>query len=106
MAASLPPEIVDAGFSMGASIAERLALTRPRARAALLLHNAQPVRDFNHTAWPWAVPVQIHYASQDPWGEAGEVAGLRSNVECSGGPFEAYSYPSGGHLFTDPGLPE
>jgi len=40
LVADLPGPLVYAGFSMGASSAERLALTRPGARAAVFLHNA------------------------------------------------------------------
>ena len=106
LVAALAPDLVYAGFSMGASIAERLTLTRPGARAAVLLHNAEPVSDFEQATWPNAVPVQLHYASQDPWVNAGDVAGLKSDVERAGETLEAYSYPGGGHLFTDPGLSE
>src|SRR2546430_16265005 len=38
--ASLPNELVFAGFSIGAAVAEFLAATRPGARAALLMHGA------------------------------------------------------------------
>jgi dienelactone hydrolase len=53
------------------------------------------------------VPVQVHYAADDPWVEAEEeVAPLGEAVRVAGAAFEAHAYPGSGQLFTDPDLPE
>ena len=53
------------------------------------------------------MPVQVHYAADDPWVEAeDEVGPLGDAVRRAGGGFEEYVYPGSGHLFADPDLPE
>src|SRR5918997_1922991 len=107
----LPEGLVYAGFSLGAVHAEVLAASMPGALGAVLMHGAVPVEGlsefFGIERWPAGVPVQVHYAADDPWVEAeGEVAPLGEAVRGSGAAFEAYAYPGSGHLFADPGLPE
>jgi dienelactone hydrolase len=109
--AGLPAELVFAGFSMGLVYAEWLAASRPGALGAVLMHGAVPVEGlteyFGVERWPEGVPVQVHYAADDPWVEAeGEVAPLGEVVRGAGASFEAYVYPGSGHLFADPDLPE
>ena len=104
--ADLPPELVYMGFSMGASAAEYLAATRPGAVAAVLMHGAAPVAEMGTERWPSGVPVQVHYAVDDPWVEADEVAGLRADVEAAGAGFEAFTYPGEAHLFADSDHPD
>lgn len=109
--ADLPAGLVFAGFSLGAVHAEVLAASRSGALGAVLMHGAVPVEGlsefFGIERWPAGVPVQVHYAADDPWVEAeGEVAPLGEAVRGSGAAFEAYTYPGSGHLFADPGLPE
>jgi dienelactone hydrolase len=104
--ADLPPELVYMGFSMGASAAEFLAATRPRAIAAVLMHGAAPVAEMGGEAWPAGVPVQVHHAVDDPWVEAAEVEGLRADVEAAGAAFEVFTYPGKLHLFADTDGPE
>lgn len=104
--ADLPPELVYMGFSMGASAAEYLTATRPGAVAAVLMHGAAPVAEMGLDAWPAAVPVQVHYAADDPWVEGAEVDGLRADVEAAGAEFEEFTYPGSGHLFADTDGPE
>ncbi len=53
-----------------------------------------------------AVPVQVHYAAEDPWVEAEEVEALSDAVGLAGAAFEEHTYPGSGHLFADPDLPE
>jgi dienelactone hydrolase len=106
--ARLPAELVFAGFSLGAMPAELLAATTPGTRGAVLMHAAIPVKGFGGFGverWPAGVPVQAHYAAEDPWVEAGEVAALGDAVRGAGAAFEEHAYPGSGHLFADPDLP-
>jgi dienelactone hydrolase len=107
--ARLPAGLVFVGFSLGNDPAELLAAERPGARGALLMHGAVPIEAFSEfgvVRWPEGVPVQVHYAAEDPWVEAEEVAALGDAVRGAGASFEEHSYPGSGHLFADPGLPE
>ena len=109
--AGLPERLVFAGFSMGIAHAEVLAATRPGALGVVLVHGAVPVsvlrEYFGIERWPEGVPVQVHYAADDPWVEVeGEVAPLGEDVRGAGAIFEEYAYPGSGHLFTDPDLAE
>ena len=107
--AGLPAGLVFAGFSLGNDPAELLAAERPGARGALLMHGAVPIEAFSEFGverWPEGVPVQVHYAAEDPWVEAEEVAALGDAVRGAGASFEEHSYPGSGHLFADPDLPE
>ncbi len=104
----LPAGLAFAGFSLGAVPAELLAATAPGARGAVLMHAAIPVEGFGEFGverWPKGVPVQVHYAAQDPWVEAEEVAALGDAVRGAGAAFEEHAYPGSGHLFADPDLP-
>jgi dienelactone hydrolase len=107
----LPEGLVFAGFSLGAVHAEVLAASRPGALGAVLMHAAVPVEAlvefFGVDRWPEGVPVQVHYAAEDPWvGAEEEVVPLGEAVRGAGAFFEAYTYPGSGHLFADPDLPE
>jgi len=109
--AGLPDGLVYAGFSLGAVHAEVLAASRPGALGAVLMHGAVPVEAlgeyFGVERWPEGVPVQVHYAADDPWVEAKEeVVPLGEAVRGAGAAFEAYTYPGSAHLFSDPGLSE
>jgi dienelactone hydrolase len=101
--ASLPADIVYAGFSLGSAVAAFLATTRPGARAAILMEGAPQPSMWGVDAWP-AVPVQLHYADEDPWVTAAEVASLRSLVQASGVRYDEHTYRISGHLFADPEL--
>jgi dienelactone hydrolase len=106
--AALPAGLVLAGFSLGAMPAELLAATIPGTRGAVLMHAAIPIEGFGEfgvDSWPAGVPVQVHYAVEDPWVEAGEVAALGEAVRGVGAAFEEHAYPGSGHLFADPDLP-
>lgn len=109
--AGLPAGLVFAGFSMGIPYAERLTASRPGALGAVLMHGAVPVEElteyFGVERWPEGVPVQVHYAVDDPWVEAErEVAPLGDAVRGAGAEFEEYVYPGSAHLFADPDLTE
>jgi dienelactone hydrolase len=107
----LPEGLVYAGFSLGAVQAEVLAASRAGALGAVLMHGAVPVEGlseyFGIQNWPEGVPVQVHYAVDDPWVEAEEeVAPLGDAVRGARATFEAHTYPGSAHLFSDPDLPE
>ena len=109
--AGLPEELVFAGFSMGVGHAELLTASRPGSLGAVLMHGAVPVEGlseyFGVERWPEGVPVQVHYAADDPWVEAEEeVVPLGVAVRGAGATFEEYVYPGSAHLFADPDLPE
>src|SRR4051812_32463128 len=101
--ADLPPEVVLAGFSMGAAAAEMLAGVRPGARGAILMHGALRPADIGISVWPAGVPVQVHYAKDDPFVEADKVKALQAAVQQGGARFEAHVYPGRKHLFADEG---
>ena len=109
-AAKLPTALVYAGFSMGVTYAELLAASRPGTLGVVLLHGAESVEAlsefFGVERWPPGVPVQVHYAAEDPWVEAGEVVSLGNDVRGAGADFEEHVYPGSSHLFADPDLPE
>lgn len=107
--AGLPAGLVFAGFSLGAVPAELLAAGRPGALGAVLMYAAIPVEEFGEFGvdrWPEGVPLQVHYAAEDPWVEVEEVAALGDAVGRAGAAFEEHTYPGSGHLFADPDLPE
>ncbi|MEV0155405.1 dienelactone hydrolase family protein [Micromonospora sp. NPDC050686] len=108
IAADLPDALVYAGFSWGAAIAQRLAQTRPGARGALLYEACLPVTgEWAVGPWPAGVPVQIHGMDKDPFfALEGDLDAARELVEVAGPELaEVFTYPGGGHLFTDRTLP-
>jgi dienelactone hydrolase len=109
--AGLSEGLVYCGFSLGAVHAEVLGASRPGALGAVLMHGAVPVEAlgefFGVERWPEGVPVQVHFAAEDPWVEAEEeVVPLGEAVRGAGAAFEPHTYPGSAHLFSDPGLPE
>lgn len=96
VAEQLPTDLVYAGFSLGILPAQRLAQTRPGARAAILYHGGLPLSMFGGT-WPDGVPLQLHVMDQDPWGDLEFVEELAATVPGA----EHHLYPGWGHLFTD-----
>lgn len=108
IAADLRPDLVYAGVSWGAAIAQRLAQTRPGARAALLYEACLPVTgEWAIGPWPDGVAVQVHGMEQDPFfGLEGDVDAARELVSIVGPERgELFVYPGDGHLFTDRSLP-
>jgi len=100
----LPDELVYAGFSLGVLPAQKLAQTRAGARGALLFHSCVPMSEFG-TAWPAAVPVQIHGMDADPmFVDEGDLDAARAVVE-SAEHAELFLYPGDQHYFADSSLP-
>jgi dienelactone hydrolase len=98
-AASLPDDVVYAGFSLGAMPAQELAQTRPGAKGALLYHSGIPSSEFGGS-WPPSVPLQIHIMENDPYAEEDIPAAKGLAGEADDG--ELFLYPGSGHLFADP----
>ncbi|MFG1678473.1 dienelactone hydrolase family protein [Micromonospora sp. NPDC049282] len=108
IAADLRPDLVYAGVSWGAAIAQRLAQTRPGARAALLYEACLPVTgEWAVGPWPDGVAVQVHGMERDPFfGLEGDVDAARELVSIVGPERgELFVYPGDRHLFTDRSLP-
>lgn len=95
--ARLPGDCVYAGFSMGAAAAQSLALTRPGARKAVLMHAALPLAAFGAASWPGDVPLQIHTSERDPWVDQTVIDELEKSAHAV-----VFRYPGAGHLFADP----
>ncbi|MBY8878185.1 dienelactone hydrolase family protein [Actinacidiphila acidipaludis] len=105
-AEGLPAGIVLAGFSLGVLPAQMLAQTRRGAKGALLLHACVPASEFGGD-WPADVPVQIHAMDADPsFVDEGDIDAARALVASAPKAAELVLYPGGGHLFTDPTLPD
>lgn len=102
--ASLPNELVYAGFSMGTAPALVLATARPGARGVLLMHGAIPLEVLGVGTWPTGLPVQVHTSPGDPWMEPWEIEGLTADVPPD--LWEHFEYPGTGHLFTDSSSPD
>jgi dienelactone hydrolase len=103
----LPSEVVYAGFSMGVTTAEIFAADRPGAQGAALMHGAIPLEGVGVDGWPASVPVEVHYAVEDPWVEvADEVDPFVREVRDAGAAIEVHTYPGSGHLFADPDSPD
>jgi dienelactone hydrolase len=103
-AGGLPEGLVYAGFSFGVLPAERLAVTRPGARGALLFEGCAPVSFFGEV-WPAEVPVQVHGMNADPsFAGEGDVDAARELV-ASAPRAELFLYPGDRHLFADASLP-
>lgn len=95
--------LVYAGFSLGVLPAQKLAQTRPGARAALLFHGCVPVSEFG-TAWPAEVPVQIHAMDADPFFvDEGDIEAARQLARFAA-QAELFLYPGNQHLFADSSL--
>lgn len=99
VAQDLPPDLVYVGMSLGAMPAQQLAMTRPGAAGALLLHGAIPLAEFGGT-WPAGVRAQIHVMQDDGWGDVPDAEQIAAAVE----EVELHLYPGDAHLFSDRSL--
>ena len=88
-------DLVYAGFSLGASAAQVLALTRPGARGVVLMHGVRPISTLGLGRWPTGLPAQIHFAEEDPWIDPAVAEALSSSD------VEVFRYSGKGHLFAD-----
>ncbi|MFF2950822.1 dienelactone hydrolase family protein [Kitasatospora sp. NPDC057965] len=92
--------LVYAGFSLGGSLAQNLALADENARGLLLLHGTSDIREDAATA----VPVQLHVAEPDPFEPEDWLNAWYLNMRRAGADVEIHRYHGAGHLFTDPEL--
>ena len=95
--------LVYAGFSLGASIAQTLALGDEKARGLLLLHGTS---DIAPNASVDELPVQLHVADPDPFEPQDWLNAWYLGMRRAGADTEVYRYPGAGHLYTDPDLPD
>ncbi|MER5766824.1 dienelactone hydrolase family protein [Streptomyces sp. NPDC001985] len=95
--------LVYAGFSLGASIAQTLALGDEKARGLLLMHGTS---DIAPSASVDELPVQLHIADPDPFEPHDWLTAWYLGMGRAGADTEVHHYPGAGHLFTDPELPD
>lgn len=90
--------LVYAGFSLGASIAQNLALADANARGLLLLHGTS---DIAEDAAVDDLPVQLHVAEPDPFEPHDWLNAWYLRMRRAGADVEVFRYAGAGHLFTD-----
>lgn len=95
--------LVYAGFSLGGSIAQNLALGDDKARGLLLLHGTSDIAD---DAAADDLPVQLHVADPDPFEPHDWLNAWYLRMRRAGADVEVFRYPGAGHLYTDPELPD
>ncbi|QKV95494.1 dienelactone hydrolase family protein [Streptomyces sp. NA02950] len=95
--------LVYAGFSLGASIAQNLALADERARGLLLLHGTSDIADDAATD---ELPVQLHVADPDAFEPHDWLSAWYLRMRRAGAEVEVFRYAGAGHLYTDPELPD
>nr|WP_246331206.1 dienelactone hydrolase family protein [Saccharopolyspora hordei] len=95
--------LVYAGFSLGAALAQNLALADEKARGLLLLHGTS---DIAQGATVDDLPVQLHVAEPDPFESEDWLNSWYLQMRRAGADVEVYRYPGAGHLYTDPDLPD
>lgn len=93
--------LVYAGFSLGASVAQTLALGDDRARGLLLLHGTS---DIAANASVDGLPVQLHVAEPDAFETDDWLSAWYLQMGRAGADVEVYRYAGAGHLYTDPDL--
>ncbi len=93
--------LVYAGFSLGGSLAQTLALNDERARGLLLLHGTADLPDDANAD---DLPVQLHVADPDPFEPHDWLSAWYLRMRKAGADVEVYRYPGAGHLYTDPEL--
>lgn len=95
--------LVYAGFSLGASIAQTLALGDEKAKGLLLLHGTS---DLAPDVSVDDLPVQLHMAEPDPFETEDWLGSWYLQMRRAGADVEVFRYAGAGHLYTDPELPD
>ncbi|MBB1253247.1 dienelactone hydrolase family protein [Streptomyces alkaliterrae] len=95
--------LVYAGFSLGGSIAQNLALADEHARGLLLLHGTS---DIHEAASVDELPVQLHVADPDPFEPHDWLNAWYLRMRRAGAEVEVHRYAGAGHLYTDSSLPD
>ncbi|RII18309.1 Dienelactone hydrolase family protein [Streptomyces sp. YIM 130001] len=93
--------LVYAGFSLGGSLAQNLALADDKARGLLLLHGTSDIAD---DASVDELPVQLHVADPDPFEPDDWLNAWYLRMGRAGADVEVYRYRGAGHLYTHPEL--
>ncbi|WTW94414.1 dienelactone hydrolase family protein [Streptomycetaceae bacterium NBC_01309] len=101
-AAGLGKGVVYSGFSMGASLAQNLALADEYAGGLLMFHGTSDLRDEAETE----AAVQLHVADPDPFETEDWLNAWYLRMVAAGADVEVYRYRGAGHIFTDPDLPD
>lgn len=94
--------LVYAGFSLGGSIAQTLALGDEKARGLLLLHGTSDLAEDAATD----IPVQLHVAEPHPFESEDWLNAWYLRMRRAGADVEVHRYHGAGHVYTDPGLPD
>ncbi|WP_344942310.1 dienelactone hydrolase family protein [Actinomadura miaoliensis] len=94
--------LVYAGFSLGAALAQNLALADEKARGLLLMHGTSDMADDASTD----IPVQLHVADPDTYEPVDWLNAWYLRMRRAGADVEVFRYPGAGHLFTDSDLPD
>lgn len=95
--------VVYAGFSLGAALAQNLALADAKARGLLLMHGTSDIAEDARAA-SGELPVQLHVADPDTFEPHDWLNAWYLRMGRAGADVEVFRYPGAGHLFTDPGL--
>ncbi|ONK15041.1 dienelactone hydrolase family protein [Streptomyces sp. MP131-18] len=93
--------LVYAGFSLGASLAQTVALGDARAAGLLLFHGTGDVAD---DASADGLPVQLHVADPDPFEPHDWLNAWYLRMRRAGTDVEVFRYQGAGHVYTDPEL--
>ncbi|MGP3970587.1 dienelactone hydrolase family protein [Streptomyces sp. 6N223] len=106
VAASAPHSdagLVYAGFSLGAALAQTIALGDERARGLLLVGGTSDLAD---DASADGLPVQLHVADPDPFETHDWLSAWYLRMRKAGADVEVFRYPGAGHLYTHAELPD
>lgn len=95
--------LIYAGFSLGGSIAQTLALGDTNARGLLLLHGTSDIAEETSID---ELPVQLHVADPDSFEPHDWLSAWYLRMRRAGADVEVFRYPGAGHLYTDPELPD
>ncbi|MER7174716.1 dienelactone hydrolase family protein [Streptomyces mesophilus] len=95
--------LVYAGFSLGAALAQNVALADDKARGLLLLHGTSDIAD---DASADDLPVQLHVADPDAFEPEDWQNAWYLRMRRAGADVEVFRYRGAGHLYTDPDLPD
>jgi dienelactone hydrolase len=93
--------LVYAGISLGAALAQTLAVADEKARGLLLLHGTYEVPE---GASVDGLPVQLHVADPDPFEPDDWLNTWYLELGRAGAEIEVHRYRGAGHLYTDPEL--
>ncbi|MEU3598097.1 dienelactone hydrolase family protein [Streptomyces sp. NPDC006798] len=95
--------LVYMGLSLGASVAQNLALGDEKAVGLVLLHGTS---DIAEGAEADGLPVQFHVADPDVFEPHDWQTAWYLGMGRAGADAEVHRYPGAGHLYTDPDLPD